>query len=211
PTCARSCSTATSSFMSTERSTHLTRRELLARAGSGLGTRPVLDLLARDGRIAPGRTHHPPRANAVIWLFMYGGPSAIDLFDPKPELDRMDGRKPPAGIDTFFPDNGNLMRSPYTFARHGESGQWVASPFPALARVVDRLAFLKSVHCASNKPRTGPAPPQHRPPARRLPERRGVAELRARQRERRPARVRRHARLARRADRRAAELGRGLP
>jgi len=136
--------------MSTERSTHLTRRELLARAGSGFGTLPVLDLLARDGRIAPGRTHHPPRANAVIWLFMYGGPSAIDLFDPKPELDRMDGRKPPAGIDTFFPDNGNLMRSPYTFARHGESGQWVASPFPALARVVDRLAFLKSVHCASN-------------------------------------------------------------
>jgi hypothetical protein len=81
---------------------------------------------------------------------MYGGPSAIDLFDPKPALDRLDGKSPPAGIDTFFKDNGNLMRSPYAFARHGQCGQWVGSPFPALAKVVDKLAFVKSVQCASN-------------------------------------------------------------
>ncbi|MEZ5962935.1 MAG: DUF1501 domain-containing protein [Planctomycetota bacterium] len=129
--------------------TPTTRRDLLLRAGAGFGALPLLDLLRRDGSERKADAP-PPRAKAVIWLFMYGGPSAIDLFDPKPTLDRLDGNSPPAGVDTFFKDNGNLMRSPYRFRRHGQSGQWVASPYPALARVVDRLAFVKSVHCASN-------------------------------------------------------------
>jgi hypothetical protein len=128
----------------------LSRRQLLYRAGNGVGALGLFDLLRGEGRAPAARTHHQPRARAVISLFMYGGPSAIDLFDPKPELDRMDGKKPPAGVDTFFADNGNLMRSPYRFARHGECGQWVAEPFPALARIVDKLAFVKSVQCASN-------------------------------------------------------------
>ena len=127
------------------------RRELLQQAGSGLGWLGLLDLLRRDGRLdAAPRRHHPPQAKAVIWLFMYGGPSAMDTFDPKPELDRMDGKSPPAGVDTFFPDNGNLMRSPYRFQRHGQCGQWVSEVYPALAKVVDKLAFLKSVRCGSN-------------------------------------------------------------
>ncbi len=128
----------------------LSRRELLRRAGNGFGCLPLLDLLHGEERGSIARTHHRPRAKAVISLFMYGGPSAIDLFDPKPELDRLDGKKPPADVDTFFKDNGNLMRSPYAFKRHGKCGQWVAEPFPALARVVDKLAFVKSVQCASN-------------------------------------------------------------
>lgn len=129
----------------------LSRRNLLSRAGAGFGCLPLLDLLRLDGKLAPSsRTQHPPKAKAVIWLFMYGGPSAIDLFDPKPELDRMDGKSPPAGVDTFFKDNGNLMRSPYAFRRCGASGQWVGEPFQALGTVVDKLAFVKSVQCASN-------------------------------------------------------------
>ena len=129
------------------------RRAFLRQAGGGMGWLGLLDLLHRDGRLVTPddpRLHHAPRAKSVISLFMYGGPSAIDTFDPKPELDRMHGKKPPAGIDTFFKDNGNLMRSPYRFARHGETGQWVSEVFPALAKVVDRLTFVKSARCASN-------------------------------------------------------------
>ncbi len=129
------------------------RRTFLRHAGGGIGWLGLLDLLRRDGRLIrqnDPRLHHAPRARSVISLFMYGGPSAIDLFDPKPELDRMHGKKPPAGIDTFFKDNGNLMRSPYRFRRHGQTGQWVSEVYPALAQVVDKLTFVKSVRCASN-------------------------------------------------------------
>ncbi len=136
------------------------RRDFLRRAGGGLGWLAASSLLADELRagerssketVGPllGRQHNA-RARSVIWLFLYGGPSAIDLFDPKSELERMDGKKPPEGIDTFFSDNGNLMRSPYRFARHGQCGAWVSEKHPMLARCVDDLAFLKSVHCESN-------------------------------------------------------------
>ncbi len=102
------------------------------------------------GAVADKGLHHGAKAKSVIYLFLYGGPSGIDTFDPKPTLDRLHGKTPPEGIDTFFSDNGNLMRSPYGFQQYGESGRWVCDQFPALARHVDDLAFLQAVHCESN-------------------------------------------------------------
>lgn len=136
--------------------TPFTRREFLACSGGGLGLLALGDLLALDaGGSLPQDAAKPwllPKAPAksVIWLFLYGGPSAMDLFDPKPELDRGHGKKPPAGIKTFFKDNGNLMRTPYSFKQYGQSGAWVSEKQPALAQHVDDLAFLKAVHCDSN-------------------------------------------------------------
>jgi hypothetical protein len=80
---------------------------------------------------------------------MEGGPSGFDLFDPKPGLDRAHGRRIEP-VETFFGDPGPLMKSPYAFKRHGQSGAWVCEKYPALARCVDDIAFVKSVHCDSN-------------------------------------------------------------
>lgn len=126
------------------------RRDFLGACGGGLGLLALSDLLGPQA--AGASIVHAPtgKAKSVIWLFLYGGPSAMDLFDPKPELERLHGKSPPGGIKTFFSDNGNLMRSPYKFERHGKCGQWVSNKHPALARCVDDMAFLKAVHCESN-------------------------------------------------------------
>src|SRR5690349_17387350 len=90
-----------------------TRREFLASAGAGLGICALADLLCRPATaaddegvsgesLAPRAPHFAPRATSVIWLFMEGAPSAVDLFDPKPELDKNHGKK--VAIDVF---NGN--------------------------------------------------------------------------------------------------------
>jgi hypothetical protein len=83
---------------------------------------------------------------------MYGGPSSVDLFDPKPELDRHHGRRMEGKgqVDPFFGSPGPLMRSPYRFARHGRCGAWVSDRLPALASWVDEIAFIKSCRAESN-------------------------------------------------------------
>ena len=91
----------------------------------------------------------PPRARAVIQLFMNGGPSQMDLFDPKPELDAHHG-------EAYFPkiagevenvkDAGALMRSPFRFAQYGDCGMWVSSALPHTAGHVDKLALIRSLH-----------------------------------------------------------------
>src|SRR5688500_6982531 len=112
-----------------------TRREFLARMGGGFGTLGLAGLLQQSGflsasasaatptnPLAPKSTHFAGKAKSVIWLFMYGGPSGFDLFDPKPMLKKHDGSKPPMKIETFFGDPGNLMDSPYAFKQYGRSG-----------------------------------------------------------------------------------------
>ncbi len=135
------------------------RREFLERAGAGFGLTGLVGLLAQEGLLAapdassplaPRAPHFSPKARAVIWLFMYGGPSGIDLFDYKPELERFDGKPFDGKIETFNGNPGPLMKSPYRFRRHGRSGAWVSEKFPALAEVVDDLTFLKAVRCKSN-------------------------------------------------------------
>jgi hypothetical protein len=139
--------------------THLTRRQLLQRAGAGFGLVALQSLLARSGAamsmnpMAPKTPHFAPKAKSVIWLFMNGGQSQVDTWDYKPELQKRDGQPLP-GFDAktgFFPEQvGPLMKSPFDWARHGQSGSWVSSLFPHLARQVDRLAFIHSMHTESN-------------------------------------------------------------
>jgi hypothetical protein len=109
--------------------------------GEGSGSRPA-DLRPRE-------PHFTPRATSVIHLFMNGGPSQMDLFDPKPALDRHHGRsyvdKIAAEVE-FIKDAGALMRSPFKFARHGECGAWVSEAMPELAGSVDDIAFIRSMY-----------------------------------------------------------------
>ena len=137
------------------------RRDCLARTGSGFGLLALSALLADvgalgaqaggDAPVSP-RARPPARAKSVIWCFMYGGPSGIDLFDYKPDLVRHDG-KPFDGaseLQTFSGKVGPLMRPPFAFKRHGQCGQTVSDLYPNLARHVDSIAFLKSCHVETN-------------------------------------------------------------
>ncbi|MSR57363.1 MAG: DUF1501 domain-containing protein [Planctomycetaceae bacterium] len=103
---------------------------------------PVFDL-------RPKPPPHEPRAKAVIHLFMNGGPSQMDLFDPKPLLDKLHGTQhyeKIAGEIENLKDAGAIMRSPFKFAQHGQSGMWVSDAMPQLARQVDEIAFIRSMH-----------------------------------------------------------------
>ncbi len=106
-----------------------------------------------DHPLAPRSPHFPPRAKRVIWLFINGGPSQVDTFDYKPELARRDGQ-PLDGFDAttgFFAGSvGGLMKSPFAFRQHGQSGAWVSEIFPHLSQHVDKMAFLKSCWTDSN-------------------------------------------------------------
>ncbi len=103
--------------------------------------------------MAPRPSHFPAKAKSVIWLFMNGGPSQVDTWDYKPELDKRDGQEL-AGFDKntgFFPGNvGPLMKSPFAFKQHGQSGAWASELFPNLANHVDEMAFIYSCFTGSN-------------------------------------------------------------
>ncbi|RMF43114.1 MAG: DUF1501 domain-containing protein, partial [Planctomycetota bacterium] len=121
----------------------LDRRELLARAGAGLGGLALSTLLS-DASPAGSQIDRSAPAKSVIWLFMNGGPSHIDLFDPKPALHKWDGQLFPGDVDTLFPHPGPIMKSPFRFRRYGQSGAWVSELFPQLARHVDEIGFIHS-------------------------------------------------------------------
>ena len=136
------------------------RREMLVRSGSGLGGLALAHLLAGSGvlprasaatkgSLAPRESHHAPRARSVIWLFMEGGPSHIDLFDPKPELERLAGQLTPPSFKLPVTSATGSHRMPIvpsmrTWQQHGESGLWVSDWFPHLAKHVDDLAVVRS-------------------------------------------------------------------
>ena len=134
----------------------LNRRDFLRQAGGGLGLLALASLLNQQGLLgaepgpvranplAPKAPHFRARAKSVIWLFMEGGPSAVDTFDPKPELSKFDGRQPAIPIHTHFGSPGPLMKSPFSFAQYGQSGTWVCDQLPHLASVADELCILKS-------------------------------------------------------------------
>ena len=135
----------------------ISRRHLLQRAGLGCGSLALASLLADEVRADPPSPHPPhvapARAKAVIWLFMNGGPSQVDTWDYKPELQARDGQALP-GFDKntgFFVDQvGPLMASPFKFSPRGESGKPVSSIFPKLGEHVDDMAFLHSCWTDSN-------------------------------------------------------------
>jgi hypothetical protein len=91
--------------------------------------------------------HFPPKVKRVIFVFMHGGPSHIDTFDYKPELIRLHGQPLPIAKPRIqFAQTGNLLKSPWEFKQYGESGAWVSDLFPNVAKHVDRLTFIKSLH-----------------------------------------------------------------
>ncbi|MCG6158134.1 DUF1501 domain-containing protein [Rubinisphaera margarita] len=94
-----------------------------------------------DG-LTPKPAHFPARAKRVIFLCMNGGPSHIDLFDDKPKLQSMSGQKT---AESALKGSAGLMESPFQFAQHGESGQWVSELMPHLATMTDELCFIKSM------------------------------------------------------------------
>jgi hypothetical protein len=96
----------------------------------------------------PRAPHFAPKAKSVIWLFMEGAPSAFDLFDPKPELDKNHGKR--IKIDVFNGNPGPLMKSPFSFKQYGQSGAWVCEKYPNVARHIDGVAFIKSCFTESN-------------------------------------------------------------
>lgn len=103
---------------------------------------------ARSFDLTPRPTHFRPRARRVIQLFMQGGPSQVDLLDPKPLLDRYHGRPVFGQLakDVSSPDAaGGLMRSPFRFSQHGESGMWLSELLPHTARHADEIAVIRSM------------------------------------------------------------------
>ena len=123
------------------------RREFFSRAGSGLGAIALGSMLA-EGAETPKKTQFPVKAKSVIWLFMEGGPSHIDLFDPKPELNKLSGQPMPASFGkpiTAMGTGGNtLMGSPRTWKQHGKSGMWVSDWYPHIAQHVDDMTVIRS-------------------------------------------------------------------
>ncbi len=135
----------------------LSRRQLLQRAGLGLGSVALTSLLTRDAPAADplsGGLHHPAKAKRVIFLFQSGGPSQIDTFDYKPELTRLHGQELPDEIrkgQRLTAMSGNqaslpLVGSPFKFKQHGESGATISELLPETASIADDLCFVKSMH-----------------------------------------------------------------
>jgi len=128
---------------------------MLQSCGMGFGALALRGILnsasassgAPPGPLAAKPPHFRPRARRVIFLFMHGGPSSIDTFDYKPRLQRDTGKPLPfAKPRVQFAQTGNLLASPWEFRQHGESGQWVSSLFPEVARCVDDLCVIKSIY-----------------------------------------------------------------
>jgi hypothetical protein len=140
----------------------LSRREMLLRCANGFGAVALSGLMAEESRasgdpLAPRPPHFKAKATSVIFLFMDGGPSQVDTFDPKPRLDREHGHpikmKTPA---TQFNNVGNVLKSPWPFKNRGQSGIPVSDLFPHVAECVDDLAIIRSMvsnfseHTAAN-------------------------------------------------------------
>ena len=140
------------------------RRAFLKNAGLGCGSLALTGLLGEQGLLSAAAAtpnkesaqtqgpHFAPKAKSIIWLFMPGSPSQMDTFDYKPELQKRNGIKlegadPKTG---FFTTSGKVLKSPFAFKQHGQSGAWVSEIFPHMAQHVDDQAFIYSCFSQSN-------------------------------------------------------------
>jgi hypothetical protein len=148
---------------SLEPNSNLSRRDFFSRVGDGLygvalASLFEADLLSSKPALAaapevftdlrPRSPHFPAKAKAVIQLFMHGGPSQVDLFDPKPMLEKHAGQPPSRDLanDILFVGNaGGMMPSPFKFAKHGQSGTEISEAMPHLAKHVDDIAVIRSM------------------------------------------------------------------
>jgi len=139
------------------------RRDFLAQAGGGFGLLALLSLLEGDAKgseaseaqpgnpLAAKSPHYRPAAKSVIWCFLDGGPSHIDLFDPKPELQKLHGQPLPGSFERPVTAMGRtaytpLLASKRKFKQHGQSGLWVSDWYPEIATCVDDLAVIRSCY-----------------------------------------------------------------
>jgi len=147
--------------------TFSTRREFLAGTSFGVGAIALAHLLRQDGALAdvvkkPGENlsldlrarapHFAPRAKAMISLFMHGGPSHVDLLDPKPELSKRDGTEYDGEVVFSFVNRASkkLFGTPWKFAKHGQCGTEVSELLPETAGIVDDICVIRSMHTGHN-------------------------------------------------------------
>src|SRR5262245_3513388 len=131
----------------------INRRAFLGLYAGGLGSLALAHLAATEsGRstptdaLAPRRPHHAAKAKAVICLFQHGGPSQMDLFDPKPELTRRNGQPHPDKLEVHFhTQQGKLLASPFRFAKCGQSGVELSELLPHTAGIVDDITLVRSM------------------------------------------------------------------
>ncbi|MCA9441170.1 MAG: DUF1501 domain-containing protein, partial [Candidatus Omnitrophica bacterium] len=140
----------------------ITRRHFFQECGLGVGKIALASLLgggfkhlgaqaAIENPLAPKAPHFAPTAKRVIYLFMAGGPSQLDLFDRKPTLEKYDGQPIPAEVVkdqryAFIERNASLMASPFKFSQYGDSGAELSEMLPHLGEIADDVCILKSVH-----------------------------------------------------------------
>lgn len=141
------------------------RRNFLLQAGGGFGAVALTHLLAAErahgqepehkvavrSPLAPKAPHHRPRAKSIIWLFMEGGPSHIDFFDPKPLVNELAGQSLPASFKQVILPGGQeeapILRSPRTWKRYGKSEMWVSDWLPHVGGIVDDISLVRSCIC----------------------------------------------------------------
>jgi hypothetical protein len=140
----------------------LPRRDFLWQSGLGFGTMALAHLLRSDGLLAadgpggadlrPRSGHFTGQARAVILLLQGGGPSQVDLFDPKPELQKRGGQKHPGQVESFQPgsNDNRLMASPFKFRRFGRCGMDFCELLPHLGSVADELCMVRSAYSDNN-------------------------------------------------------------
>ncbi|MBU6239286.1 MAG: DUF1501 domain-containing protein [Planctomycetes bacterium] len=135
----------------------LTRRQVLQRSALGFGSLALADLLSENSRadgpvagpLAVKRPHFPATAKRVVFLFMHGGVSHVDSFDPKPKLIEMNGQPLPFAKPKFeFGGTGNLLASPWKFQKYGQSGIEVSDLFPHIGGCIDDIAVIRSMNGA---------------------------------------------------------------
>ncbi|MFM9069721.1 MAG: DUF1501 domain-containing protein [Planctomycetota bacterium] len=135
--------------------THLTRRELLGSVGTGLGLLALPSLLRADSSSAPAKNnplaprspHFPARAKHIVHIYLNGGPSQVDTWDYRPELQKWGGKKLPLGNLTTERGTGVALASPFEFQQYGSSGLWCSEIFQRTAsQHADRLCVIKSVY-----------------------------------------------------------------
>lgn len=139
--------------------TILSRRHWLSRMGTGFGSLGLVSVLAEAGLVtdsahgasatnplAPRSPHFAARAKRVIFLFMNGGPSHVDTFDPKPDLEKYAGQQPEELTKNYQRKVGKLFPSPFKFKKYGENGVDVSELYPHVAGVIDDVCVIRSMH-----------------------------------------------------------------
>ena len=133
----------------------MTRREMLQKSSAGFGSLALAGLLGEEAKAAAPENplstrppHFPPKAKRIIFLFMHGGPSHMDLTDPKPELTRMDGKEYSGNVQYSFANEANskLLGSPWKFKKHGQCGMELSDLLPYTGTIADDICLIRSMH-----------------------------------------------------------------